>query len=245
MDNDRFIRSATLTDDQKINTRKQYSIPLDRPSILYAAKLVRGKRPGDLLSAIRRLSAERNLAFTAVMAGSGELEQELRAYCVKHALDNVVFTGFVNQLELPALYGASDIFVLPSEQEHWGLAVNEAMCASLPIVVSREIGCVPDLVKDGINGFTLATGDVDGLTRSLQCLIKNEDLRHQQGRASLARIQQWGFSQCLEGIRSALVGLISDLSATTGAPTATMSSAVDAVDGRYAPERHIRTRSPQ
>ena len=82
VDNDRFIRSATLTDDQKINTRKQYSIPLDRPSILYAAKLVRGKRPGDLLSAIRRLSAERNLAFTAVMAGSGELEQELRSYCV-------------------------------------------------------------------------------------------------------------------------------------------------------------------
>ena len=100
------------------------------------------------------------------MAGSGELEQELRAYCVEHALDNVVFTGFVNQLELPALYGASDIFALPSEQEHWGLAVNEAMCASLPIVVSREIGCVPDLVKDGINGFTLATGDVDGLTFS-------------------------------------------------------------------------------
>jgi glycosyltransferase involved in cell wall biosynthesis len=232
VDNDRFIGSATLTDDQKINTRKQYSVRLDRPSILYAAKFVRGKRPADLLNAVRRLKTERNLAFTAVMAGSGELEQELRAYCVEHALDNVVFTGFVNQLELPALYGASDIFVLPSEQEHWGLSVNEAMCASLPIVVSREIGCVPDLVKDGINGFTLATGDVDGLTRSLRCLIKNEDLRHQQGRASLARIQQWGFSQCLEGIRSALVGLIVDLNTTTGAPTATMSSAVDAVDGR-------------
>ena len=70
---------------------------------------------------------------------------------VKDALsrgDDVVFTGFVNQSELPALYGASDVFVLPSEHEPWGLAVNEAMCASLPVVVSREVGCVGDLVRD-------------------------------------------------------------------------------------------------
>jgi glycosyltransferase involved in cell wall biosynthesis len=76
-----------------------------------------GKRAADLLGAVRRLKTEGNLPFTVVMAGSGQLEQELRAFCTEHALDNVVFTGFVNQLDLPALYGASDIFVLPSEQE--------------------------------------------------------------------------------------------------------------------------------
>jgi len=97
--------------------------------------------------------------------------------------------------------------VLPSEHEPWGLAVNEAMCAGLPVVVSREVGCVPDLVKDGANGYTPATGDVDGFARVLQRLIEDGDLRRRQGHASLARIQQWGYRQCLEGIRSALAGL--------------------------------------
>jgi glycosyltransferase involved in cell wall biosynthesis len=142
-----------------------------------------------------------------LMVGSGELEHQLRAFCAEHALDNVVFTGFVNQSELPALYGASDVFVLPSEHEPWGLAVNEAMCAGLPVVVSREVGCVADLVEDGVNGYTPAAGDIDGLARALQRLIGDDQLCLRQGRASNARILQWGYQQCLDGIRSALAGL--------------------------------------
>ena len=175
--------------------------------VLYAAKCARRKRPGDLLDAVRQLKSETGCPFTLVMAGSGELEQQLRAFCAKHALDNVVFTGFVNQSELPALYAASDVFVLPSEHEPWGLAVNEAMCAGLPVVVSREVGCVADLVRDGVNGYTPAAGDIESLTRALRRLIEDEGQRRRQGQASLARILQWGYQQSLEGIRSALAGL--------------------------------------
>jgi glycosyltransferase involved in cell wall biosynthesis len=207
VDNERFIKSATLTNDQKTKIRKQYNIPLDRPSVLYAAKFTPRKRPGDLLDAVRRVKIETTRPFTVVMTGSGELEQELRVFCVEHALDNIVFTGFVNQSELPALYAASDVFVLPAENEAWGLAVNEAMCASLPVVVSREIGCVADLVRDGVNGYTPEAGDVAGLADALQRLIEDDDLRRRQGRESLARVQQWGYQQCLESLRSALAGL--------------------------------------
>ena len=207
VDNDRFMQAANLTKDQRTDVRRRYNVPSDRPSVLYAAKFTRGKRPGDLLDAARRLKMKTDRPFTVVMAGSGELEEGLRGFCAKHLLDNVVFTGFINQLELPSLYAASDIFVLPSELDAWGLAVNEAMCAGLPVVVSREVGCVPDLVKAGINGYTPAAGDVDGLTRALLRLIEDEDLRRRQGKASLARIQQWGYRQCSEGVRSALAGL--------------------------------------
>jgi glycosyltransferase involved in cell wall biosynthesis len=207
VDNDRFVQSAKLTNDQRAEIRKRHGVPTDQPLILYAAKFTPRKRPGDLLEAARRIKAGPHRPFTVVMAGSGELERELRNFCNEHALDNVVFTGFVNQSELPALYGASDVFVLPSEDEPWGLAVNEAMCASLPIVVSREVGCAPDLVQDGVNGYTPPAGDVRGLVRALQHLIEDEDLRHRQGQESLVRIQQWGYRQCLEGVRSALAGL--------------------------------------
>jgi glycosyltransferase involved in cell wall biosynthesis len=207
VDNDRFVCSANLTGDRKMEIRKRYNIPADRPSILYAAKFVQRKRPGDLLEAVRRLRPQTECLFTVVMAGSGELEGELRSFCSEHALENVVFTGFINQSELPDLYAASDVFVLPSEHEPWGLAVNEAMCAGLPVVVSREVGCVADLVQDGVNGFTPSVGDVAGLAGALRWLIEDAELRQRQGQASLARISQWGYQQCLDGIRLALADL--------------------------------------
>jgi glycosyltransferase involved in cell wall biosynthesis len=207
VDNERFVRSATLDDRQRLDVRERFGVPADRPVVLYAAKFIPRKRPGDVLEAVRRLKSNTDRPFTVLMVGSGELEHQLRAFCAEHALDNVVFTGFVNQSELPTLYGASDVFVLPSEHEPWGLAVNEAMCASLPIVVSRELGCVADLVHDGVNGYTPAAGDVAGLAGALQRLIADEGLRRQQGQASLARILQWGYPECLDGIRKALAGL--------------------------------------
>jgi glycosyltransferase involved in cell wall biosynthesis len=207
VDNDRFVRSANITDQQRDEIRKRYNVPGDRPAVLFAAKFTQQKRPFDLLEAAQRLKVRMHRPFSVVMAGCGELEKELRAFCAEHALDNVVFTDFINQSELPGLYAASDVFVLPAENEAWGLAVNEAMCASLPVVVSREIGCVADLVRDGVNGYTPEAGDVAGLADALQRLIEDEGLRRRQGQESLARILRWGYQQCLEGIRSALAGL--------------------------------------
>jgi glycosyltransferase involved in cell wall biosynthesis len=175
--------------------------------VLYAAKFSARKRPRDILEAARRLKAEGVRPFTIVMTGSGELEPELRKYCADHGLNNVVFTGFVNQSDLPALYGAVDVFVLPSENEPFGLAVNEAMCARLPVVVSREVGCVPDLVGDEVNGYTPSAGDVTGLSQALRRLIEDEGLRQRLGQDSLARIQQWGYRECLQGLRAALASL--------------------------------------
>src|SRR5262249_2359946 len=99
VDNDRFIKSADLTAAQRAESRKRQHTPVDRPLLLYAAKFTPRKRPRDLLDAVHRLKLRTDRPFTVTMVGSGELERELRAFCTKNALDNVVFTGFVNQLE--------------------------------------------------------------------------------------------------------------------------------------------------
>lgn len=207
IDNERFIKASNLTCAEKAETRIRYGIARDRPVILYSAKFTPRKRPLDLLKAARKLLAETRTPFSLVMAGSGELEPELRSFCLDHAMDNVIFTGFVNQTELPKLYAAADLFVLPSEDEPWGLAINEAMCARLPIVLSQEVGCAVDLVEDGINGSTFKSGDIDGLARALKRLIEDPALIKRQGQASFDRIVNWGFQECLEGIRQAVSGL--------------------------------------
>ena len=56
----------------------------------------------------------------------------------------------------------------------WGLVINEAMCAGIPVVVSREVGCVPDLVENGVNGFTQPAGDVEALAAALFTLIEEQ-----------------------------------------------------------------------
>src|SRR5581483_11110384 len=103
------------------------------------------------------------MPFHLAMVGSGEMEPRLRAMARELALTNVCFSGFVNQSALPRYYGACDLFVLPSVDETWGLAINEAMCAGLPILASAELGCVPDLVRDGRNGRIFPAGGITAL----------------------------------------------------------------------------------
>ena len=97
--------------------------------------------------------------------------------------------------------------MLPSENETWGLAVNEAMCAGLPIVASSEIGCVPDLVHDGCNGRTFAAGDVGGLTDALRPLLTDPELRRRMGEASRDIIARWSYAECRAGLRAALASV--------------------------------------
>ena len=87
-------------------------------------------------------------------------------------LNDVRFLGFKNQTELPEYYSLADIFVLPSGMgETWGLVTNEAMCFSLPVIVSDMVGCSLDLVIPGENGFIFAVGDTKKLTEHLSFFI--------------------------------------------------------------------------
>ena len=126
------------------------------------AKLQPRKRPDDLLRAAALLNKERHAlpARDDRVRGDGAGAARDGAAI---GLTNVCFTGFVNQSALPRYYGACDVFVLPSIDEPWGLAINEAMCAGLPIVASSEIGCVPDLVRDGGNGLLFPAGNIAAL----------------------------------------------------------------------------------
>jgi glycosyltransferase involved in cell wall biosynthesis len=206
VDNERFIQASSLTADQRTAERKALGVEDDLPIILYAAKFFGRKRPDDLIRAAARLR-DAGEAFHLVMIGAGEREADLRVLVQTLALNNVTFPGFVNQSVLPRAYAAGDIFVLPSDNEPWGLAVNEAMCAGLPIVLSEEIGCAVDLVRDGVNGKTFPAGDVQVLANALQPLVRDPEVRRRMGAASLKIISHWSYAECLEGIRAALASV--------------------------------------
>jgi glycosyltransferase involved in cell wall biosynthesis len=208
VDNARFTEGSRVSEAQRMKVRAELGVADDRPIILYAAKLQARKHPDDLLRAAGRLR-DRGIVFQVVMVGSGEMSAELVDLARRLGLDNVHFHGFANQSVLPQIYGAGDVFVLPSENEPWGLAVNEAMCAGLPIVASAEVGCVPDLVQADVNGYTFATGDIEGLANALHPILVDAETRQRMSAASRAIISHWSYAECCNGLRTALqsVGL--------------------------------------
>jgi glycosyltransferase involved in cell wall biosynthesis len=204
VDNARFTEGSRLSDVQRKKVRADLGVADNDPIVLYAAKLQARKRPDDLLRAASRLN-DREVRFHVVIVGSGETMAALVELAARLRLENVHFRGFVNQNILPQVYGAADVFVLPSENEPWGLAINEAMCAGLPIVASAEVGCVADLVQSRVNGQTFAAGDVDGLANALHPILVDMETRQRMGTASRAIISRWSYDECAAGLRAALV----------------------------------------
>jgi glycosyltransferase involved in cell wall biosynthesis len=203
VDNARFTEGSHLSEQQRTKVRAELGVADDDPIVLYAAKLQARKHPDDLLRAAARLK-DRGIRFHLVMVGSGEMAAALVDLAVSHQLENVHFHGFVNQGPLPQIYGASDVFVLPAENEPWGLAVNEAMCAGLPIVASAEVGCVEDLVQSDVNGLTFAAGDVEGLANALHPILVDMETRRRMSAASRAIISRWSYAECAAGLQAAL-----------------------------------------
>jgi glycosyltransferase involved in cell wall biosynthesis len=205
VDNERFIQASCLSDAERLRKLDALGVAPDKPVLLYASKFQRRKHPDDVLRAAAELR-KRGTEFTLLMVGDGEMRNDLEQLARELHLDDVVFAGFINQSILPTIFGVSDVFVLPSEDEPWGLIVNEVMCAGLPIVVSDEVGCVPDLVVHGDNGFLFKAGDVAGLVDALQPLLADSRLRQRMGLRSRERIGSWSYEQCLKGLRLSLRG---------------------------------------
>jgi glycosyltransferase involved in cell wall biosynthesis len=203
VDNDRFMSTARIGVEERRAVRRQFGIAEDAPAILFASKFQKRQRPDDLIRAGAKLVSA-GLRFHIIMIGMGEMDGELRSLVAELGLDNVVFAGFVNQSALPRVLSSGDVFVLPSEDEPWGLIVNEAMCAGLPVIVSNEVGCAADLVRQGGNGLTFRAGDIDGLAAALRPVLENAELRRRMSHASLTRISDWGYPHCLQGVRAAV-----------------------------------------
>jgi glycosyltransferase involved in cell wall biosynthesis len=205
VDNARYTEDSRLSDVERKKVRAELGVVDQNPIVLYAAKLQARKHPDDLLRAAASIR-DLGIRFHVVMVGSGEMAAVLVDLADRLRLHNVHFRGFVNQSAMPKIYGAADVFVLPSENEPWGLAVNEAMCAGLPIIVSKGIGCAPDLIRAGVNGHTFAAGDVGGLATALQPILANREIRWRMGQASGEIISRWSYAECATGLRAALTG---------------------------------------
>lgn len=111
-----------------------------------------------------------------ILLGDGELRESLERQRQALGLkQHVHMPGFRQYDELPAYYGTAGCFVHASTVEQWGLVVNEAMAAALPVIVSDRCGCAHVLVRNGVNGFTFPPHDVEALASAMKDIAAVED----------------------------------------------------------------------
>ena len=202
VDNDFFSDRFRTLNGKREQLKKEMGMAVDLPVILFASKMIPRKRPMDLLRAYVKIQERINAVL--VFVGDGIERSLLEAYTKDNNLKNVYFTGFKNQTELPYYFAIADVFVLPSDDEPWGLIINEAMNFGLPIVTTEVVGSAPDLVKDGINGFIYPAGDIEKLVNCLSKVLEQSELRKNMRKDSLRKISEWSFKEDVEGIMAAL-----------------------------------------
>ena len=199
VDNDYFKSRSSDARQNRTKARQLLGLPQDVPIFLCCAKLVAGKRPLDILRAFVRVRRERRCALA--FAGGGDLTSTLQEEAKRHGVaEDVIHLGFRNQSELPLIYGASDVLVLASALEPWGLVVNEALASGMAAVVSDQVGSAPDLVEPEA---TFPVGDVDALTSILRRLASDASYMSALKAKGQRRIEHWGIRQSADGVIAA------------------------------------------
>lgn len=192
-------------DNKKIRRelRGKYKIAPSEKVLIYSGRLIDIKNVQIVIEALARL--DRN-DITFLIVGGGELENHLKNFSEKLKVKTIV-TGFLdNQDEVFKHYFAGDYFILPSIEEVWGLAVNEAMSAGLPIIVSEICGCALDLVVDGENGYKVDPFNVNDISSKLEKIIKQETIKEMK-KNSQSIIEEWTFVKSRSRLQDILKSL--------------------------------------
>jgi N-acetyl-alpha-D-glucosaminyl L-malate synthase BshA len=153
--------------------------PQGLPLLVHVSNFRPVKRPVDCVEILHRVS-QQGIDTRLVMVGDGSerTNVEHRARCLG-VFDKCVFVG--KQPNIADYLSASDVLLLPSDQESFGLAALEAMACEVPVIASR-VGGIPEVVTDGETGFLSAVGDVDKMAGDAARLLTDHDFRIEMGK---------------------------------------------------------------
>jgi glycosyltransferase involved in cell wall biosynthesis len=169
---------------------------------LYVGALLPLKYVDDLLLAYAEVRQARQRT-ALVIVGDGPERHRLMSMAKALDLTDVRFVGHEPLDRLPAYYAAADVFVLPST-DTWGLVVNEAMSAGLPVVVSDAVGAADDLLVSGETGFMYPHRDTRRLAELMTRLAADVRLRTALGASAATHIARFTLSSAAEALAAAV-----------------------------------------
>jgi len=170
-----IMEIAKRARDNSARIREKYGIRKEH-NFIYVGRLSPEKNLTLLIESFAKLirTVESAKSWGLLIVGDGPQRAELMKLVRIQGLDSdVVFTGGVSWNEVPEIMAVSEVLVLPSLSESWGLVVNEAMACGLAVVVSRRAGAYWDLVVEGVNGFSFVPRKEDELIKVLSLFVES------------------------------------------------------------------------
>jgi glycosyltransferase involved in cell wall biosynthesis len=152
----------------------------DEVVLLFAGRLTTSKG-AHLLPHILFDMLFSNPSIIFIIAGDGDVKKQLQDSVKMRKLNNVVITEWIDQERLYNYYMKSDIIIIPSiYPDNFPLVCMEAMAFGKP-VVTFAVGGLPELVKDGYNGYLVKLGDIENMKQKIEDLVKNKEQRTAMG----------------------------------------------------------------
>ncbi len=156
-------------------------------TFFFCGQMIARKGVDQLLAAFATLPENARLLLVGREA---DLPQML-ATLAPSVRARVRYEGFQAPEALPKFFAQADVFVLPSRYDGWGVVVNQALGAGLPILASDHVGAAHDLLREGENGFTFPAGDAGALAAAMLRYVVNPTLARTHGEASRAAHTDW------------------------------------------------------
>ncbi len=172
--------------DGRAQARRMLGIPAHRFTVGWIGRMTAVKRTDDVLVAFRRLLDRGTDACLCLVGDGPDRERVERQAAELGIIRRCLFLGY--QDTGAPFYAAFDALLLPSGNEGTPVSAIEALAAARPVVATR-VGGVPDVVRDGEDGFLVEPGDVDALADRLALLARAPDLRRRMGEAGQVRVR--------------------------------------------------------
>jgi len=198
-----FGRRADELHARRDELRHELGLADDVIAVTQVSRLIPVKGPDEAVEAVARARALVERPLQLVLVGSGPLRKQLEARAAELELP-VTFAGWRNGDDLLRAYAATDIFLLLSRRETWGIVVNEAAAVGLPLILTDAVGAAADLLVPGENGEIVRSGDLDGQAAAIAKLAANDGLRGDYGRRSRELVAPWGYQPSVESFVAAI-----------------------------------------
>lgn len=168
------LKLFKFSEKERKETRLKLNITNHNKVVLFLSLLSKQKGTDIALKAFNEL-AKNNESIKLIITGDGEYFEEAQLLVKNLKLESrVIFTGFVHNEDTHKYYNASDIFIFPTLRlESFGIVIAEAMACGKPVIASN-IGSIPDVIDNGINGVLFPTGDFTELARQINLLLNNQ-----------------------------------------------------------------------
>ncbi|HPS74616.1 MAG TPA: glycosyltransferase family 4 protein [Bacteroidales bacterium] len=154
---------------------------------------------------------EKNIesSLRLILIGGGPEHEILKKIASENPKAEIYFKPFLSQVELLTFFRKAKALILPSLAETWGLVVNEAMAAGLPVLVSRQCGCAETLVHEGENGWTFDPLDLQDMERVIGAIdLASEQEIERMGQCSKEIIKNWGLERFCKGAWEAITHVV-------------------------------------